>query len=566
MLRKSGLVCAVAVLAAAVLGGMPAAVAQEQPVDALPGSAASKVSLKLERDGRLSVTEQVTVPEGKPVRRRANLHQSAGSGAERVFTVTDARVEGSGSATVSDDEFTVTLNPGVSTVKYVVGGAVANADDHQEVRWQVESGWDVPLDKVNVSFIAPEVTQAITCLAGPVGSTTPCDDSQIGHTQSIRAAHFGLKPGDRMDLSIKLPAGAVPASARVEQTFSVARSFALTPASGGGLAGVGLLLVGGFGLLWYTRGRDVSALESEIGHVEVLLTDAAGSVSFASPDGVLPGQVGTVIDEHVDVVDVTATVIDLAVRNYLWIEELPEDQYGKDWRIVGLNPPDESLRPYERAVYDLLLGGDQREVLLSQLRGGQALDLTTVRDDLYADVVDKNWFSRRPDAERNLFWWVGTGLAVTGVALTAVLALTSTLALLGIGVVLGGIALAFGARLMPARTNRGSALVAQMRGLRDYLHAVSADSLPEKDREMVFSRSLPYAVVLGVTDRWLAEFAELDPAADGTPGLYWYGELVEESGHVVPNLRRFRGRFPVLVAALDGVLAQAGHLRSLKSA
>lgn len=554
---------------ATMIGTANSESAQEQPVDALPGSVATKASLRLERNGVLSVTEQITVPAGPAVTRTVALRQSAGDSADRVFSVTGARVEGQGSATVNGDEFVLTLNPGVSTVKYVVTGAVADSSDHEEVRWQVESGWNVPVDKADISFIAPEVTQAITCLAGPVGSSTPCEDSQIGHTQSVRARHFGLKPGDRIDLSIKLRPGAVPANMRLEPTFDLARSFALTPASAAGLAGLGLLLIGGLGLLWYTRGRDTRALESEIGPVEVLMTDEVGNVSFASPDGVLPGQVGTVIDEHVDVVDVTATVIDLAVRNYLWIEELPENQHGTDWRIVRLNAPDESLRPYERAVYELLLGVGEtarQEVLLSQLRAGKALDLTSVRTELYADVVDKSWFSRRPDTERNLFWWVGCGLSVAGVGLTVSLALTTTLALLGAGVVLGGIALASAARLMPARTGRGSALVAQMRGLRGYLHTVTADSLPEKDREMVFSRSLPYAIVLGLTDRWLAEFAELDPSADGTPGLYWYGELVEDSGHVIPNLRRFRGRFPGLVAAMDGVIAQAGHLRRIKPA
>jgi hypothetical protein len=77
---------------------------------------------------------------------------------------------------------------------------------------------------------------------------------------------------------------------------------------------------------------------------------------------------------------------------------------------------------------------------------------------------------------------------------------------------------------------------------------------------MVFSRSLPYAVVLGETDRWLAVFRGLDPDADGTPGLYWYGEAEQAR-----DLDRFAGRFPAFLSSLGGVLAQSGHLRSLKA-
>jgi hypothetical protein len=77
---------------------------------------------------------------------------------------------------------------------------------------------------------------------------------------------------------------------------------------------------------------------------------------------------------------------------------------------------------------------------------------------------------------------------------------------------------------------------------------------------MVFSRSLPYAVVLGQTDRWLSVFRGLDPDADGTPGLYWFGEAEQ-----VRDLDRFASRFPAFLSSLDGVLAQGGHLRSLKA-
>lgn len=225
-----------------------------------------------------------------------------------------------------------------------------------------------------------------------------------------------------------------------------------------------MLLLGGVALLWYLRGRDAAALASEVGSVSVLVRDQSGRVAFASPDGVLPGQVGTVVDEHVDVVDVTATVIDLAVRNYLWISEVrQEDGFGHDWQIVRRNPVDDSLSGYEKAVCEALLPQGTDAVSVSQLRGRQ-IDLARVRERLYADVVEKRWFARRPDAERNLFWWAGIVLAVLGVAATVVLALTVGNALFGLAVAVGGVALAVGARSMPARTKRGSELLEHVRG------------------------------------------------------------------------------------------------------
>ncbi|GAA4612943.1 DUF2207 domain-containing protein [Saccharopolyspora hordei] len=538
VLTKRGLLT---VLAGLLLGAPVPAAAQEQPVDAPPGAVSSEVHLKLERDGVVSVTEQVTVPPGGPVTRTVPLRQPVGPGEDRVFTVHDASVDGGGEVRVDDDEVHVSLRPGTSTLRYQVRGAVADAGDVQEVRWQATGGWEVPVERVEVSMLAPKVPQAILCLAGPIGSTDRCDEFEITHTQEMRAVTSGLAPGDRVDITFALPAGTVPATAMTEEYFSLAKAFSLTPGTGVGLAAIGLVVIGGLGLVWYARGRDVRAFAEDVGRVDVLMTDSRGTVTFASPDGVLPGQIGTVVDERVDPVDVTATVIDLAVRNYLLVEELPD----QDWRFVRLNPADDALRPFERAVYDLLVG-TSAEVRLSQLRG---LDLSRVRDALYADVVEKDWFARRPDADRNLFWWAGIAVVVGGAAFTAVLALTTSAALVGLGVVLGGVAMMASARLMPARTQRGSALVMQVRGLRGYLHEVTVDSLPPADRELVFSRSLPYAVVLGETNRWLAEFAGLDPAADGTPGLYWYSALGEAA-----DLQGFRRAFPVLVERLNAAL------------
>ncbi|MFD0201349.1 MULTISPECIES: DUF2207 domain-containing protein [Saccharothrix] len=545
MLKNWG---AAALCAVALCTGVGTASAQPSGTAGLPGTVGADVRLKLERDGRLTVTEVVTVPDGGTATRVVPLRVPVSAERDRVFQVADVTVEGEGTASASDDELTIALRPGTSTVRYSVIGTVAKIGDTLELRWQPASGWDTALDSVKVSVITPDAPRSVNCLAGEPGTSKPCTSADLGDGRGVRATEIGLAAGERVDVAVGLQEGAAPANARVEETSGLAAAFALTPLTGAGLGGLVVLLLCGGLLLWYLRGRDARALAGEVGPVNMLVTDGSGRMVFASPDGVLPGQVGTVVDEHVDVVDVTATIVDLAVRNYVWIEEVD----GHDWRFVRRNPADSALSGYERAVYEALLPDGVDVVTLSELRG-RRIDLSRVRDALYADVVAKNWFARRPDAERSLWWWVGVGVGVLGAALTVVLALVGGAALFGLVVVVAGVALAVGARSMPARTKRGSALLEHVRGLRGYLHTATPQDIPESDREMVFSRSLPYAVVLGETERWLATFA-------GTrPGLYWFGEA-EQGG----DLRRFAQRFPAFLGAVDGVLAQAGHLRSLR--
>lgn len=544
MSRKSGLVVLLLAVAGLIVlpatgrsAPGPAHPLPARPVNVLPGTVATDVRVKLRRDGGLSVTERITVPDGPPVHRAIPLRQRTGGGADRVFALTGVRVDG-GEIEIGPDAARLTLLPGEVTFDYTVRGAVAEAGDLQEIRWQLSGGWDLPVDRVSASLLAPQVPQDITCLAGPVGGHERCDRFEIGRTRQVQVLQFGLAAGERMDLSMRVPAGAVPSNAVTERRFDPAYALSLTPATGAGLAGVALLLTGAFGVLWRFRGRDHRASAAAAGPVELLLTAADGSTAFASPDGVLPGQLGTVADERVDLVDVAATIVDLAVRNYLGIEEL-----DGDWRIVRRNDPDPGLREYERAVHELLVG-DREQVLISELAGR---NLAPVREALYAEVVANGWFTRRPDAERNRFWWGGAGLAAAGALLTVLLALTGPFGLLGVAVVLGGVALTFAARFMPARTVRGSVLVGQIHGLREHLRDVPVAEIPDADRETVFSRSLPYALALGEAERWLTKFAPLDP--DGTPGPHWYAERGGPS-----DLARFREAFPAFVTALCAAL------------
>ena len=63
--------------------------------------------------------------------------------------------------------------------------------------------------------------------------------------------------------------------------------------------------------LWWTKGRDPR-----------LRPIAA---QYEPPDKLTPGEVGTLIDNSVDMRDITASIVDLAVRGYLVIEEKKVD-------------------------------------------------------------------------------------------------------------------------------------------------------------------------------------------------------------------------------------------------
>ena len=564
---KWGTAAAIAVAAVLVTGGPAAAqgpsagpVLPNLPADQVkkpqlltgqdvrpPEGATADVALKVQRDGTLSVTEHVTVPGGQQLVSRVPLRVPASDDQDRVFAVRDVKAEGA-TAELTGDQLVLTFPAGTSSATFTVDGAVADQNGRQQARWQVASGFDTPLAKLTASLLAPTPQLSpVDCFAGPVGSNQRCTLSELDHTGVVRLEQNDVRPGDRVDLLVGLPANTVPANAKFADIGLLANAFALTPLTGIAFAVLLGCLVAAALFVWRRRRQDAGALHTATGPVEVLLRDG-DRVFFASPDGVLPGQVGTVVDETVDVVDISATVVDLAVRNYLWLAEVP----GPDWQISRRNPPDEHLHDFERAVCETLLPPGTDSVLVSQLRARGGLDLRRISDAMYADVVTKRWFSRRPDTTRGRLTWLGAGLFTLGLVTTAVLTFTVGYALLGVAVALAGLAVVAVAALLPSRTARGRALAGQVRGLLDYLHTARAEDIPPADRELVFSRSLPYAVVLGDTERWLGAFAALNPSADGSAGLYWYGGMETDA-----DLRRFGAHFPSFLTALDGVLTAA---------
>jgi hypothetical protein len=481
-LRSFAVVLAIPAL---VLAAGPA---QAQDLPALPQSA--EVTLKLQRDGTLSVTEAVSVPAGTTMTRTLPLRTSADAGHDRVLTVRDLSIEGSGSAQTSDDQIVVDLRGGTSVVRYTVVGAVGTVGRRfgiEHLTWDLAGGWDTRLELMRATFAAPNLPDAVTCLAGPPGSATPCGAAQLDHSGLTRVSVSKLAPGDRVELTAELPAGTVPATEQLVPAKSVAGAFLVTtPILAAWLAFAALVLAGLVTLLVLRRRDRAAALPVRL--------EADGQ--FSSPQGVLPGHLGFLLTGRTDDLDVAATVLDLCVRNYLWVGEAGEES----WTLHRRNPPDEYLTAFERTVYETAVPGDSAP--LSTIT-------PDIEDELRTAVVRRGWLSRRPA----LLTKIAVRLCCYGAFLTALLAFTAGYAQLGLVVVATGAALGLFAAWLPPRTRDGSLLRDQLLGLRAEL----AD--PAEVTELIFSRALPYALALGETSRWLGTLAE--PVC--SLQAYWFG-------------------------------------------
>jgi Predicted membrane protein (DUF2207) len=421
-------------------------------------------------------------------------------------------------------------------IGYDIKGVVNSLADHQELYWNaIGDQWTVPIVAATVTIEGPAAIQKVACFEGSQGSTDTCE----GTISSAGSAGFRgsqLAPNQGLTVVASFPTGTFPNAAPIlKERQTLARAFSITPVTViGSLLLLGLLGGGAFALV-SRRGRDERYLgitpglepglgqEGGISRVPWLRRDPV-AVQFAPPAGMRPGQLGTLIDEHANVVDVTATIVDLAVRGFLKIEEVEEPGMFRsgDWKLTEITPaPADPLHDYETKLFNSIFKG-RSEVLLSDLKQTFKSDLESVQSMLYDDVTRAGWFYGNPSSVRTRWAVYGVLLTAAGGGLTWLLATRTSYGLIGLAVLVSGVVLLALSPRMPARTAKGTALLAQARGFQLYLEKAEANQIKFEEGEDIFSRYLPFAIVFGVAERWAKVFATLAASGASLATPTWY--------------------------------------------
>lgn len=526
-------------LAAALLAGPMA-----QPARAEGTASSVDVSAQLALDGVLEVTERITFSGSVPaeVTQRFELRHplDGDSTRERVQEITEFTAKAGGSdIEVTEDRdnrsVTVTMPTNGATdleLSYRVVGAVIATDTGTELNVRLLQGLSLAVTEFTAEVAIPAPMSHVDCEAGPPGSHAPCG-FVAGGTHEVPNPTFRDGPrgeGEVLTAQIGFPAGAVPANERIEQRWTLGRAFSVGPLQLG--IALALLVLGGIVLFALHRLAGADARPGgQVAKVGEFAPVGEGESEFRVVGDVRPGQVGTVIDERVDPIDVTASLIDLAVRGHLRITELPrESEFARtDWILTR---PESDARPETNEGADLhpfeveLLDGLAEpggEVRVSELGGKVSAAIGNVQDRLYDQMVDNGWYERRPDAIRNRWTQLALAGLIVAVIATGLLAAFTTFGLVGLSLVILGLGMVFVAQEMPARTSKGSALQAGLMALRSDLLSQPTDQMPAGQELRELSEVLPYAVVLGGSERWLNAIVSTDADEDpDSTDLSWY--------------------------------------------
>lgn len=442
-------------------------------------------------------------------------------------------------------------------ITYTVQSAIGYFEDFDELYWNVTGNdWPVAIEATAFKITLPQKVVwrdwRFACYFGSFGSTESCgskENQQTLHTENelVQSLAFEsdrlLNPGEGITVAFGFPKELVHQPTKIESVgyFLLDNPIVLLP----------LIVLGVMSWLWWTRGRDpkgrgVIIPEYDIPQ-ELSLLESAG-----------------LLDNRVTAQDISAAVIDLAVKGYIRIERTVEENFLKDkedyvFHRLGANPPAGSLEegllealfgngltaaqqaamtqvlslpwfqsiPILKKLFErvnltkLTVGSSKTSVKLSDLKNKFYTHVQSLEQATFTSLVTKGYYTENPQNVLGQYIIIGVvalfasfffGLVQNGGGFSVVMVVLSTMIYFIFAV------------LMPRVTKNGALMKERLLGLKEYLQIAEKNRIefhnaPEKTPQL-FEKLLPAAMLLGVTAIWAKEFEGL---AMNPPE--WYRDL-----------------------------------------
>jgi uncharacterized membrane protein len=383
----------------------------------------------------------------------------------------------------------------IVNIDYTVRNGVRFFDNYDEFYWNVTGNdWPVPIDHASAFVTFPEGAagglraQAFT---GAYGSKQSEANSQVESANVLFETTSPLPMRGGITIDIYVPQGVLkPPSALTRLGWFL---------SGNPVVFLPLFTLAVMFGLWYSVGRD---------------PDPGVSVApqYEPPKGICPAEAGTLIDDTIHPRDITSTIVDLAVRGYIKIEEKVDTFlvfHHKDYSFTLLKAREQwgtDLTPHERVMLDnIFLAGT--ETRLSSLKNRFYTALPTVRQNIMSGLQSKGIYTLDPDSANGYSAAAGIAIALLVIAVQVMgwMNLFYSVPLLLVSVGVSVLIWWLFARQMTAKTLAGVRTRVAILGFQEFMNRVDADRIKRMPPD-TFEKFLPYAMALGVEHHWAQAF------------------------------------------------------------
>jgi uncharacterized membrane protein YgcG len=374
-------------------------------------------------------------------------------------------------------------------IAYRMKGAMIYAEDYDRFYWNmVSENRSVPIKYSRMTVTLPEGTDMHA-----VESLDYYDDLPGGMHSSGRSGNVlwweaeNIYPYYTFTVDVSLPKGTV----QKPWPYRTSTMWLMLLIALGIFLAATLLMFG----LWLWKGRDT-------------YSGPPPGVAYEAPRELRPAVLAMLVHQQPKMDDISATVVDLAVRGKLRIiEESEEIVPGqKEFSFERKDKDTKDLLGYERSVMNGLFDRGDR-VKEEDLRVGKRI--MSIMKGIRDEAKKSKLFYDDPEKTVSRFFKLALALILLPLIVLIVMEIVSDIGyvwLLLVGTVPAGIAIWVIGHAMPQRTALGSRLYWQAMGFREYLKTAEAGE-PESMTLENFQENLPYAMVLGMADKWTALFA-----------------------------------------------------------
>lgn len=333
----------------------------------------------------------------------------------------------------------------------------------------VGTGWNVPIDYAKSTVTLEDASKRLIqpeCFYGVQGSLMKCETEVVG-TGSYIAKN--LSPYQGMTVNASLPQGYVthylePNKLRTSDVIM-------------GAAVIAAIAIAVLASIWA-----IVVLIMKKWRVYSLRKRQIVVAQYDPPKSMSPAEIGHLEDDSSSMAEVTATLIDMAVRGYIKITQTEKTGItsifgGKEYRFRKAQPLEALplLTKSEKVLYDAIFSN------------GEDVALQDIEEDVISEAIIEFQSLTKTTLESKGFYNTKGGITTKG-----------------------------------DLSESGAKEWALVEGFKLYLNVVEKDRLaftdaPAKTPQR-FSAILPYAIALGVEKQWTKQFEGMDLASQTS----WY--------------------------------------------
>jgi uncharacterized membrane protein len=385
-------------------------------------------------------------------------------------------------------------------ITYEVENAILFFDDHDELYWNITGNqWKAPIKEASATVSLTTNVKSKNLMAtgfeGGYGSKEECAFGTYDNSGKFSAKR-SLNMGESLTLAFGWDKGLVSPPSSWKKFL-----WAINPRENW----IFLLPVFSFFYManrWYQKGRDPKVRESVVVMYEPPKFDNKP---------LIPAEVGALVDEKLDPRDITSSIVGLAVKGYIKIEEVKKEGLvfdRTDYYLKKVKGPDAEVSPFERELMAALFPAALPGTFVSDLKNKFYTNLDVLKKALFGELMRKKYFLGSPEKVRNSY--IAAGVVVIIFAVLALIFLIPNAGVKSfvVGILTGIPVLAF-AKFMPAKTRTGASAYMDILGFEEFMKRAEKDRLERMSDPNLFSKFLPYAIALDVADNWAKAFEEI---------------------------------------------------------